>query len=83
MGKNTMNYFSKIYLAMGIISSAMMASEDGKITGTEMVGIVNMALMGMGMQGIDLKGIALVPAADGGMNLYFPPGIVDKLKISV
>jgi len=83
MGKNSMAYFSKIYLAMGIISSAMMASEDGKITGAEMIGIVTMALQGMGMSGIDLKGIALVPAADGGVNLYFPPGVVDKLHINV
>jgi hypothetical protein len=83
MGKNTMAYFSKIYLAMGIITAAMVASEDGKITGAEMVGIVNMALMGMGVSGLDLKGIALVPAPDGGVNLYFPPAVVDKLHINV
>ena len=83
MGKNSMAYFSKIYLAMGIISSAMMASEDGKITGAEMIGIVTMALQGMGMSGLDLKGIALVPSPDGGVNLYFPPGVVDKLHINV
>lgn len=83
MGKNTMNYFSKMYLAMGIISAAMMASEDGKITGPEMIGVVNMALTGMGMSGLDLKGVALIPAEDGGMNLYFPPGVVEKLHINV
>ena len=83
MGKNTMAYFSKVYLAMGIITAAMVASEDGKITAPEMIGIVNMALTGMGMSGLDLKGIALVPAADGGVNLYFPPKVVEKLHINV
>jgi hypothetical protein len=83
MGKNSMAYFSKIYLAMGIISSAMMASEDGQITGAELIGIVTMALQGMGMSGIDLKGIALLPADNGGLNLYIPPNVVDKLHISV
>ena len=83
MGKNTMNYFSKIYLAMGIISSAMMAMEDGKLTGVEMIQVVTFALQGMGMSGLDLKGLALIPQPDGSVDLHFPAELVGKLNISV
>jgi hypothetical protein len=83
MGKNTMNYFSKIYLAMGVISSAMMAAEDGKITAAEMIQVVSYALQGMGIAGMDLKGLALVPNADGSVDLHFPAELVAKLHISV
>lgn len=83
MGKNTMNYFSKIYLAMGIISSAMMAAEDGKITAAEMIQVVSYALQGMGLAGIDLKGLALVPNVDGSVDLHFPAELVSKLNIKV
>ena len=83
MGKNTMNYFSKIYLAMGIISSAMMASEDGKITAAEMIQVISFALQGMGLAGMDLKGLAVVPNADGSVDLHFPAELVAKLHISV
>jgi hypothetical protein len=78
-----MNYFSKIYLAMGIISSAMMAMEDGKLSGAELIQVVSFALQGMGLSGLDLKGLALVPNADGSVDLHFPAELVNKLKISV
>jgi hypothetical protein len=83
MGKNTMNYFSKVYLAMGIISSAMIASEDGKITAAEMIQVISSALLGMGLVGVDLKGLAVVPNEDGSVDLHFPANLVDKLHISV
>jgi hypothetical protein len=83
MGKNAMNYFSKIMLGMAVINTALMASEDGKITAPEMISIVTTMLQGMGMAGIDLKGITLLPTEDGGVNLYFPPNVVSKLHINV
>ena len=83
MGKNTMGYFSKMYLAMGIISTAMMAMEDGKLSGTEMISVVTFALQGMGLSGLDLKGLAIVPNEDGSVDLHFPAALVDKLNISV
>ena len=83
MGKNTMNYFSKIYLAMGIISTAMMAMEDGKLTGTEMIQVITFALQGMGMSGVDLKGLTLVSNIDGSVDLHFPSELVEKLHINV
>jgi hypothetical protein len=83
MGKNAMNYFSKFMLAMACVNAALMAAEDNKITAPEMISIVNTALMGMGMAGIDLKGITLLPTEEGGVNLYFPPAVVNKLHINV
>ena len=83
MGKNAISYFNKLMVAMAGIGAAIAASEDGKITGAEMIGIVTVVLQGLGMQGVDLKGIALTPAPDGGVNLYFPPKVVEKFHINV
>jgi hypothetical protein len=45
--------------------------------------VVSYALQGMGIAGMDLKGLALVPNADGSVDLHFPAELVAKLNISV
>jgi hypothetical protein len=81
--KNTMNIISKMLLGMNVISMALLASEDGKITSAEMLQIFTTALQGMGYAGINLHGITFAQTADGGLDLYIPPEIVNKLHISV
>ena len=83
MGKNTMNYFSKMILGMSIISQALMAAEDGVITSGEMLAVFNSALQGMGMNGIDLKGISVTTNEDGSVSINLPKKLVDKLNIKV
>lgn len=83
MGKNSMNFISKMILGMSVISQALMAAEDGKITSTEMLAIFTSALQGMGMAGVDLKGITFVMNEDGSISVNIPEKLVSKLNITV
>ena len=83
MGKNTMNFISKMLLGMNVISMALLASEDGKLTSTEMLQIFTTALQGMGMSGINLHGVSFTQAEDGGISINIPADLVSKLNITV
>jgi hypothetical protein len=83
MGKNTMNIISKMLLGMNVMSMALLASEDGKITSAEMLQIFTTALQGLGYAGINLHGVTFVQGEDGSVVLTIPAEIVNKLNITV
>ena len=78
-----MNIISKMLLGMNVMSMALLASEDGKITSAEMLAIFTTALQGLGYAGIDLHGVTFTINEDGSLTLVVPAAIVGKLHISV
>lgn len=83
MGKNTMNYFAKLALGMNIVSQALMAAEDGKVSSTEILAFFRSTLAGFGVSGVDVKGVTLVEEEDGSISINIPKKLVDKLNITV
>ena len=83
MGKSTMGFITKMMLGMNVISMALLAAEDGKITSAEMLQIFTTALQGMGMAGVSLKGITFDQGNDGGIAINIPAELVSKLNIIV
>lgn len=79
MAKLSANFFRRMTLGMGIVSSVLLAYEDEKITRDEVVAILNQLFQGLGME-VNFNGMSVMPAEDGGLDVHLPKELLDKLS---
>lgn len=79
MAKISANLFRRLTLGMGLVSSMMLAYEDGKLSKDEIVLLLNQLFQGLGME-VDFAGLSVLPAPDGGLDIHLPPELLEKIS---
>lgn len=76
--KLSASFFKRMTIGMGVVAGVLAAYEDGKVTKDEVALILNQLFIGLGAD-VDFNGMQVSPAVDGGLHIYLPPSIVQKL----